>query len=76
MKKILEAENFTEHRRKTAVGKHTDQLPAKRCNISDLPYEFLEQISYCIYVEEDLVNWIKACKCSVANLGDLGLLSE
>jgi hypothetical protein len=61
--------NNKEVRRKTAVGK-PDQ---KRSRFSNLPYELLEQIAYCINSGKDLFRWIKACKDS-ANLGDLRLL--
>jgi hypothetical protein len=36
---VLDDKKNDGHRWKTAVEKHTDQLPARRCNISDLPYE-------------------------------------
>jgi hypothetical protein len=36
---VLDDKNNDGHRWKTAVEKHSNQLPAKRYNISDLPYE-------------------------------------
>jgi hypothetical protein len=72
---VLEVKNNDGRCRKTAVRINADQLQGTRSHISNLPYEIIETIAYCIKSGDDLVNWATACKGS-ANLDDLSLLTR
>jgi hypothetical protein len=44
--------------------------------ITSLPHELLEKVAYWISKGSDLVNWLNACKCIRAHLGDLQLIAK